>query len=331
MTSAARLERAEAEALAGALGGLAELDAPLGRLTTYRVGGPAMVGVRIGAREDLARLADALGDLARRRGAPVPLLVVGRGSNLLVADEGFPGVAVWLGPAWSGIARLEGYRVRLAAAAGLPVAARQVAQLGLGGLSWGVGVPGSVGGAVRMNAGGHGSDMAAIVSSAAVADLTTGEVVDRSVAELGLGYRSSLIEAHEVVLFADVVLEPGDPRQLEAEMAEIVRWRREHQPGARNAGSVFVNPRETAAARLVEEAGLKGRREGSAQVSPKHANFIVADPGGRAGDVARLAALVADEVERRFGVRLVPEVRLVGFEATGPLESLLADAGRSHR
>ena len=323
MNATVRLERPEAEVLVEWLGGLGELDAALGRLTTYRVGGPALVGVRLEASEHLQRLADGLGRLAHRRGAPVPLLVVGRGSNLLVADAGFPGVVVSLGGEWSGLERLGADRVRLGGALGLPVAARQVAQLGLGGLAWGVGVPGSVGGAVRMNAGGHGSDMAAAVASAKVLDLAHGRVSERSLAELGLGYRSSRIAPGEAVLSADVVLEPADPRALEAEMAEIVRWRRAHQPGARNAGSVFTNPPGEAAARLVDEAGLKGRREGSAMVSTKHANFILADPDGSADDVARLIALVAAEVERRFGVRLVPEVRLVGFEPVGQLAPLL--------
>jgi len=322
MTAAAPLERAEAEALARMLGGLAELDAPLGRLTTYRVGGPALVGVRLGAIEHLGQLAEGLQRLADRRGAPVPLLVVGRGSNLLVADAGFPGVAVSLGGEWSGLERLGPVRVRLGGALGLPVAARQVAQLGLGGLAWGVGVPGSVGGALRMNAGGHGSDMAAVVASAEVVDLTSAKVSERSPAELVLGYRSSGIAAGEAVLSVVALLEPADPTALDAEMAEIVRWRRAHQPGARNAGSVFTNPPGEAAARLIDEAGLKGRREGSAVVSTKHANFIVADPGGSADDVARLISIVADGVERRFGVHLVPEVRLVGFE---PLARLLGD------
>jgi len=283
---------------------------PLGERTTYRVGGAGRYGVVIETPGDVARVAELV------RACDLDVLVLGAGSNLLVSDRGYDGLVVELGAGFGGLERLEGTDVRLGGSLMLPVAARRLAGLQLAGFAWAVGVPGSVGGAVRMNAGGHGGDMARVVRRVLVGDLRRGTLAERDVSELGLGYRTSRVAPDEVVLSALLGLEPGDRAQLEQEMREVVRWRREHQPGGQNAGSVFVNPAEVPAARLIEEAGLRGRRLGSAQVSLKHANFIQADPGGSAGDVAALIELVAGEVERIFGIRLRAEVRLVGFGAS---------------
>jgi UDP-N-acetylmuramate dehydrogenase len=293
------------------LGDRAEVDGPLGALTTYRVGGRAAVVAHLRRLDDLRVVAEA------KAVSGLPVLVVGRGSNLLVADDGFPGVAVLLEPEGFADVALDGHRLRAGAAVPLPTLARRSADAGLTGFEWTVGVPGSLGGAVRMNAGGHGSDMAASLVSCQVADLDVGgAVATRTVAELRLGYRSSAVAPHQVVVSAEVALAPGDPEKGRATIRDIVRWRREHQPGGQNAGSVFTNPRSGAgysAGWLVEAAGLKGHRLGTAMVSPKHANFIQADPGGSADDVARLIGLVADVVAARFGVRLRPEVRTAGF------------------
>jgi UDP-N-acetylmuramate dehydrogenase len=181
-----------------------------------------------------------------------------------------------------------------------------------------VGVPGSVGGAVRMNAGGHGSDMAASLRSIRVVDLAAGE--DGAVpatlpaSGLDLGFRSSAVRPTQVVVEAELVLAAGDRAAAEAEISEIVRWRRANQPGGANAGSVFVNPPGDSAGRLVDEAGAKGLRIGSAEVSPKHANFIQCDPGGRAADVHALMLEVARRVADRTGTWLRPETRLVGLD-----------------
>ncbi|HWC12592.1 MAG TPA: FAD-binding protein, partial [Acidimicrobiales bacterium] len=250
-------------------------------------------------------------------------------SNLLVADRGFPGLAVVLGEGFAAIT-VEGTEVRAGGAVSLPVLARRTAAAGLTGLEWAVGVPGSVGGAVRMNAGGHGSDVAATLVSARVVDLTgarpawpersgrpdlEGEVpVDR----LALGYRRSALGPTSVVVAARFGLRPGDREASEREIAEIVRWRREHQPGGSNAGSVFANPPGDAAGRLVEAAGLKGFRRGSAYVSPKHANFVQVDVGGSADDVRALIEEVARIVLERSGVRLQLENHLVGFGPEAP-------------
>lgn len=284
-----------------------EEDVPLGPLTTYRVGGPATRFARLESDDDLR----AAAALVRHEGLEV--LVVGNGSNLLVADAGFPGLAVTLGDTFAALS-IEGTRARAGGATSLPVLARRTAAAGLRGLEWAVGVPGSVGGGVRMNAGGHGSDIAARLLRVRVFDLRTGDdgVVDS--ADLALAYRSSSIAPSQVVVWAEFEADPGDPDAAAAEIAEIVRWRRENQPGGQNAGSVFTNPDADSAGRLVDAAGCKGLRIGSAEVSTKHANFIQADPGGSADDVVALIHEVQRRVHDAFGVDLHPEVRLVGFE-----------------
>lgn len=203
--------------------------------------------------------------------------------------------------------------VRAGAAAALPVVARRSVAWGLTGFEWAVGVPGSVGGAVRMNAGGHGADMAASLRGIRLVDLGSGEDVEVAAAELDLAYRSSKVRDDQVVVHADLRLRAGEVAAGEAELSEIVRWRREHQPGGQNAGSVFTNPPGDSAGRLVDSAGCRGLRIGTAEVSPKHANFIQADAGGSADDVYALMVEVARRVHEVHGVALHPETRLVGF------------------
>lgn len=293
--------------VAEVLGDGARRDVPIGPLTTYRVGGPAALFVEVVDEADLERLRTAVA------GAPeVPLLVVGRGSNLLVADRGFPGLAVQLGAGFAGV-DLDGTAVRAGGAAPLPVVARQTADAGLTGFEWAVGVPGSIGGAVRMNAGGHGSDLAASLVGVRLVDLAAGEDVEVLAAALDLGYRRSSICPSQLVVRADLRLAVGEPARCRAEVADVVRWRRDHQPGGQNAGSVFTNPPGDSAGRLIEAAGCKGLRLGSAHVSTKHANFFQADAGGSADDVRALMVEVQRRVARDVGVELHPETRLVGF------------------
>lgn len=294
--------------IAEALGAAAQRDVPLGPFTTYRVGGPAAVFVEVEDEAGLRLLADALAAADE----PVPTLVVGKGSNLLVADAGFAGLALRLGGSFADV-RIDGVDVLAGGAAALPVLARQTASAGLTGLEWAVGVPGSVGGGVRMNAGGHGSDIAATLTEARVLDLRTGEDRAMAAADLAFGYRRSAIRPHHVVAAARFHLTAGDAEAANAELAEIVRWRRDNQPGGQNAGSVFTNPEGDSAGRLIDAAGGKGRRHGTAEVSPKHANFIQADPGGSADDVHALMLEVQALVLRDSGVRLEPETRLIGF------------------
>jgi UDP-N-acetylmuramate dehydrogenase len=288
---------------------------PLGPSTTYRVGGPAALLVTVDDDETLELVATTV------RTTGIPVLVVGRGSNLLVADAGFAGLAVLLGERFAQVEIGDGgehLRVTAGAAASLPVVARRTAAAGLTGFEWAVGVPGSIGGAVRMNAGGHGSDMAQVLEGVRVLDLAAGEDVRVPAADLDLGYRRSAIGPSQVVLSADLVLAPGDRARSEALIADIVRWRREHQPGGANAGSVFTNPPNDSAGRLIDAAGARGLRLGSAEVSPKHANFIQADDGGRAADIVALMAEVRRRVREHAGVELEIETRLAGFDDPNP-------------
>ena len=306
MSAAAVIERA-----AELLGHLAERDVPLGPRTTYRVGGSAALLVEIDDEAALVAVTRAVAATA------IDVVVVGKGSNLLVADAGFAGLALVLGDAFGEIT-IDGIDVRAGAAAALPVVARRTVAAGLTGFEWAVGVPGSIGGAVRMNAGGHGSDMAASLTGVRVVDLRTGEDGVVRAPALQLGYRTSAIEPHHLVVSADLRLAPGDPEAGARTLAEIVAWRRANQPGGPNAGSVFTNPPGDSAGRLIDAAGAKGLRVGSAAVSEKHANFIQADEGGRADDVHALMTLVVERVREASGVVLHPETRLVGFDNPQP-------------
>lgn len=298
---------ARAAAVLAPLGDRVVAGGPIGPLTTYRVGGAAALRVTVSGPADLEVLCAAV------RESGLDVLVVGRGSNLLVCDAGFPGIAVLLDPDGYGRVEVDGTVVRAGAAVALPTLARQSVEAGLTGLEWAVGVPGSVGGGVRMNAGGHGSDMSRTLRSARIRDLRDGEETVLERAELDYGYRHSAVQPHQVVLEAEFALTPGDADLGRETIRQIVRWRREHQPGGQNAGSVFTNPPGDSAGRLIEAAGLRGRRLRTAMVSPKHANFIQADQGGSADDVFELMGLIRAEVGDRFGIDLHPEVRLIGF------------------
>lgn len=304
------------EAVASVLGDRVSFDVGFGERTTYRVGGNALALVEAADVETLI-------DVGRASAASgLPVMTLGRGSNILVADSGFDGIVVVLGDEFATIdiqqvAGGGGAELVVGGCVLMPVLARRTVAEGLTGLEWMVGVPGSVGGAVRMNAGGHGSDVAESIVSAEVFDTASGEVATLSAFDLNLRFRSSSIKPEQVVLYARFALSRGSRAEGERLLHDIVAWRRENQPGGQNAGSVFVNPfdgRESAG-RLIDEAGLKGRRLRTARVSEKHANFIQADPGGSADDVFELMCLVADRVEEHHGIRLRSEVRLVGFEA----------------
>ena len=191
------------------------------------------------------------------------------------------------------------------------------AKEGIGGLEFFVGIPGTVGGAVRMNAGGHGADTdAVIVDRRRVRRSTEGSAHEQTAARLALGYRTLRSRTRDIVVGATFAGEPDDPESGAARIDEIVRWRREHQPGGQNAGSVFTNPPGDAAGRLIEASGCKGLRIGGAVVSEKHANFFVADAGARAADVFALVRTVQRRVRRDHRSPLHPELRLIGFSPT---------------
>lgn len=273
---------------------------------TYRVGGAAALFVEVDSEAELTSIASATAQ------SGVPTLVLGKGSNLLVADTGFDGLVLHLGPSFSELA-VEGNLLIAGGAAMLPVVARFSVREGLEGFEWAVGVPGTVGGAVRMNAGGHGSDINESLVQVSGIDLATGVAFERSRDELALGYRSSNIASSQVVTSASFrLLSTEDPNA--AGLSDIVRWRRENQPGGQNAGSVFANPDGFSAGKLIDQAGLKGFRIGSAQVSEKHANFIQAEPGGTAQDVFDLIRHIQQEIVETTGLWLTPENHLVGFD-----------------
>jgi UDP-N-acetylmuramate dehydrogenase len=307
--SPATLARAAAEL--ASLGSRVRFDEPVGPHTTYRVGGSAAIVVHAASLDDLRVVGRAVS------ASGVPVFVLGRGSNSLVADSGFAGIVVRLN-GFDTVDQLPDTDATVVAggAALLPVLARTTVRFALTGLEWAVGVPGTVGGGVRMNAGGHGSDVAASLVGVHVLDLRTGEDRDVPTSALGLRFRGSDLDDLTVVVSATFALAPGDREQSEHELGEIVRWRREHQPGGQNAGSVFVNPIPgvLSAGQVIDEVGLRGYRLGTATMSDKHANFIQADEDGRADDVVALMRFVRERVLAERGIALRSENRLLGYD-----------------
>lgn len=281
--------------------------ASLAELTTLRVGGPARLLVTVERDGELA----AVGELASRHG--LPWVVVGRGSNLLVADEGWPGIAIVLGRGYRGVTFEEPVdgrgRLRAGGAEPLPSLAVRVADAGYAGFAWACAVPGTLGGAVRMNAGAHGADMATHLIEVDLVRLSTGVRETWPLATLGLAYRHSELPSDAVVVSATLELPQGDPDVVRSEIAEIRAWRRAHQPlNQPNCGSVFTNPPGESAGRLIDAAGCKGLAIGGAAISDRHANFIVTRPGARAADVLALIAEVTARVEATTGIQLTTEV-----------------------
>lgn len=281
-------------------------DTSLAPLTTYRLGGSAACLVEIAEAADLDSVARVLA------GTDSPVLTIGRGSNLVVSDEGWAGIAIHLGKAFATI-RAIGGGMAAGGAAALPVVANWCARRGLAGLEFAIAIPGSIGGGVRMNAGAHGREMSEALTAATVLDLRTGATGERSAGALDLAYRHSNLTDTDVVVAASFALRSSDPAEVRGVMESYRRHRAETQPGAaQNAGSVFRNPPGDHAGRLVEAAGLKGFRVGRATVSELHANFFIAERGARAQDVFDLVHEVKARVAERTGVELEPEIRFVG-------------------
>jgi UDP-N-acetylmuramate dehydrogenase len=287
-------------------------DEPLARFTTMRVGGPADLFV-------VAHNAFELRGLVRfARARAIPFFILGRGSNLVIADAGIRGLVIH---ARAEATRLDGDRYHAEAGVPMARAATETQQAGLTGLEYGLAIPGTVGGAVWANAGAHGSETAGVLESAMVL-MGDGTERDLPAAELGFSYRHSRFKDHaagqatgpeEIVISAVFRLRPADPAEIRARLDEIRRWRREHQPlGIPSAGSVFRNPPGDSAGRLVDALGLKGFRIGGAVVSEKHANFIVNDRKGTAADVRALADHVRREVREHHGIELRFEIEFVG-------------------
>ena len=308
-----------ANALKSSVRGRVERSYPLARLTTYKLGGPAAVLFEPADDHDLSTAASIVAE-ASEEPAQVPVLALGRGSNTVVSDLGWPGLVIRLTGGFSRIAsdRDDARACIAEASVTLPLLANWLARRGLSGVEWGVGVPGSVGGAVRMNAGAHGTELADSLVSAAVLDFTSGITRERDRDSLELGYRRSALAASDIVLRARLRLTPENERDIRARMESYRKHRAATQPGAlQNAGSTFKNPPDDAAGRIVEAAGLKGFRVGGARVSELHANFFMAEDGATAQDVYDLVHEVKARVHAAFGITLEPEVRFAGrFDAT---------------
>ena len=286
-------------------------DRPLAPLTTYGVGGNGACVVKVSSSDQVIAVSEVL-----RRHPGTETLVMGRGSNLLIADKGFDGVVVVMAPSSTeNTVAVDGDIVEAGGAMLMPVLARRSVGAGRGGLEWCVGIPGTVGGAVRMNAGGHGADMATSVVDANVLSLRSGQIVRVSAEQLGFYFRGSALSNNHVVLSVRMKTLSQEAATGTAEINAVVSWRREHQPGGRNAGSVFVNPGagDESAGALIDSAGLRGFTIGSVSVSEKHANFIQAAEGSTAADIAAVMAHVQSTVEQVHGIRIYSEVCLVGF------------------
>lgn len=282
----------------------------LADLTLLRVGGPVGAHVEVDEVEQLVGIAEVV---AAER---LPWTVVGRGSNLLAADAGFPGIVLTLGRGMRGhelVRTATGGRLHADAGAPLPALAATLADAGLAGFAWAVGVPGNLGGAIRMNAGAHGGEVVDVLVSADLFRMSSATRETWPVETLGLRYRSSDLPSDAIVVAGVLELPAGDRDAERARLAEVRDWRRQHQPLARpNCGSVFTNPPDDSAGRLVEAAGCKGWRVGGAAVSLRHANFVVTRAGARAADVHALVELVRRHVAERTGVTLHAEVQRLG-------------------
>ena len=289
-------------------------DFPLARLTTVRTGGPAEFFARPASE---AELVDQLA-WAKRAGLAVG--VVGSGSNLLVSDEGFKGLAIKLDGELSELAR-EGERALAGGGARLPSMAAKAAAWGLAGLEFGINIPGTVGGAVRMNANAYGGELASVLEWV---DVSTAEGTDRrNPGDLGFQYRRSNLGPGEVVSRAGFALTPGDPAAIKATMEAMRGRRREAQPsGIKTFGSTFKNPDDPegrTAGQLLEAAGCQGMQQGGARFAPKHANFVENTGDATTADVLELMAAGRARVADRFGIALEPEVQVLG-EVSWPKE-----------
>ncbi|MCW3491233.1 UDP-N-acetylmuramate dehydrogenase [Dethiobacter alkaliphilus] len=294
-----------AQRLAAEITGDVKTAEPMSKHTTFKIGGPADLFVEPQTTEDLIRSLEFL------RGQSIPVFVMGNGSNLLVSDSGYRGAVI----------RLAGEFLRTdygpttvdaGAAVSLPKLAREASARGLGGLEFAAGIPATIGGALMMNAGAHGCEIGGVIAEAEILD-TDLKVHTLRHKDLGLSYRRSNLAPGAVVCRVRLELEPGESEALLAKCHHNLQVRRERQPRLPNAGSIFKNPPEDAAGRLIDAAGLKGRRSGGAMISEVHANFIVNCGNATAEDVCTLINMAKTAVAEQFGMELKLEVRLLGY------------------
>lgn len=283
-------------------------DEPLARHTTWRVGGPARCFYR---PADAADLALFLGRLAPDE----PLLWLGLGSNLLVDDAGFPGTVICTQGRLNDLALRETSWLRAQSGVSCARLARFAARAGLAGVEFLAGIPGTLGGALALNAGAHGGETWTRVRKLLTIS-RLGEIRERNPADFRIGYRQVEGPPEEWFIEAELELEPDDPAACQGRIRELLERRNRTQPiGQPSCGSVFRNPPGDYAARLIEAAGLKGERQGGAQVSTLHANFIINTGEASASDIRRLIERVRTTVARHSGVHLRPEVHFIGGEA----------------
>lgn len=288
--------------------GWLERDVPLGPFTTYKSGGPAKFFAEIPDLDSLREL------IASELTATERVLVLGRGSNVVVADRGFDGLVIRLGKSFTKMT-FDQTTVRAGGIVPLPRLARAAVEAGIGGLEFLVGIPGSVGGAVRQNAGCFGVETRDRLKEAHIIDLVTGGESASTPDELEMSYRHSNVSSTDLVVEALFEGLPGDEAESKEKLREITRWRRDHQPGGTlNAGSVFKNPPQISAGELIDKLGLKGLCVGDACVSEKHANFFVAGADATSEDIRRLVSEVKSRVLAETGTNLETEIQFVGFE-----------------
>ncbi len=277
-------------------------------MTTYKSGGPAKFYAEI---PDLEALRQVIASGLTSAG---PVLVLGRGSNVVVADRGFNGLVIRLGKSFTNMS-FDDTTVRAGGMVPLPRLARASVDQGIGGLEFLVGIPGSVGGAVRQNAGCFGVETRNRLVEARVIDLGTGDERASNPDQLDMSYRHSNIRTNDLVIGAVFRGTTGDQAASKEKLREITRWRRDHQPGGTlNAGSVFKNPAHISAGELIDDLGLKGLSVGDVRVSEKHANFFVAGPDATSADIRQLVSVVKDRVLDASGTKLETEIQFVGFE-----------------
>ncbi|HBE72881.1 MAG TPA: hypothetical protein DDW31_02080 [candidate division Zixibacteria bacterium] len=290
--------------IAAAVRGRCLFDEPLFRHTSFRIGGPADLLVAPADPDDLRT---ALKALDRK----VPSYIIGNGSNILVSDRGIRGAVIWIGKGFRQFERRGGL-LKLGAGHSLPGLVDQCRALGLSGMEWAAGIPGSLGGALVMNAGAYGGQMADVVESV-FGYLPSGKPAELSAPEIKFSYRRARYPSGFVITGCRMKLASGNPAAIRRRMDKWLGKRRANQPlSLPSAGCIFKNPEGDSARRLIGLAGLRGRRVGGAQVSAKHANFIVNYGGARAADVRKLMDQVTKGVRRECGVLLAPEVKMIG-------------------
>lgn len=281
-------------------------DEPMEKHTTFRVGGSADCFVEIGTVEELSSIIRYLNQTERN------YIVLGNGSNVLVGDKGFRGVVLHMGKRFSNIV-VDGTTIKAQAGAMLSVVSKTAAKHSLTGLEFAAGIPGTIGGAIVMNAGAYDGEMKQVVQSVTVLS-ENGEVMVLSNENMNFGYRTSVIKKRPfIVLETELVLQEGNVSEIEAKMADFNERRRSKQPlEFPSAGSTFKRPEGNFAGKLIMDAGLRGFRIGGAQVSEKHCGFIINQGNATAADISELMDEVTERVKERFFVTLEPEVIRIG-------------------